>query len=192
MTVFFTVLFSSFPFAEPSVPGLVKTGLDVGPGHARFARFPEVERWFLPEPSAEVKAKQPRCGPSKSGSLGGLDRLLSLGQTESLVVGEDGYNETESFDVPEVGGSHMAKQLFTYTVVYESDPETGYICASVPALELGTHGRTLEEARAMMREALQLHLEGLLEEKIAIPPDVLESERLTVEVVPAPVGEAKP
>ena len=76
----------------------------------------------------------------------------------------------------------MAKQLFTYTVVYERDPETGYIYASAPALELGTHGRTLEEARAMMREALELHLQGMLEENIAIPPDVLESERLAVEV----------
>lgn len=76
----------------------------------------------------------------------------------------------------------MAKQLFTYTVVYEHDPETGSICASVPALELGTHGRTLDEARIMMREALELHLEGMLEENIPIPSDVLESERLTVEV----------
>ena len=85
----------------------------------------------------------------------------------------------------------MAKQLFTYTVVYEHDPETEYVCASVPALELGTHGRTLEEARLMMREALELHLEGMLEENIAIPPDVLESERLAVEIDSFTPDEAK-
>jgi predicted RNase H-like HicB family nuclease len=76
----------------------------------------------------------------------------------------------------------VTTQAFTYTVVYEHDPETGYICASVPALDLGTHGRTLEEARAMVREALELHLEGMLEEKIPLPPDVLQSERITVDV----------
>jgi predicted RNase H-like HicB family nuclease len=34
----------------------------------------------------------------------------------------------------------------------------------------------------MMREALELHLQGMLEENMPIPPDVIESERLTVEV----------
>jgi predicted RNase H-like HicB family nuclease len=80
----------------------------------------------------------------------------------------------------------MAIQEFTYLVIYERDPETGYICASVPALDLGSHGRTMDEARAMIREALELHLEGMVEENMSVPPDVLESERLTVEVpVPA-------
>lgn len=83
----------------------------------------------------------------------------------------------------------MPRKAFTYTVVYEHDRETGYFCASVPALDLGTHGQTLEEARALVREALQLHLEGMLEEKIPIPPDVIASESLTVEVpAPAPGG----
>lgn len=96
-------------------------------------------------------------------------------------------------DIETRGGSQvpMAKQVFTYTVVYEQDAETGYICASVPALELGTHGRTFDEARLMMREALELHLEGLLEEHMPIPPDVLQSERLTVEVDCLAPDEAK-
>jgi predicted RNase H-like HicB family nuclease len=74
----------------------------------------------------------------------------------------------------------MAK--FTYTVVYEIDPESGVYCASVPALDLATHGKTLEEAREMAREALGLHLEGMLEEQMPIPPDVLEIDRIIVEV----------
>ncbi|MBI3461630.1 MAG: type II toxin-antitoxin system HicB family antitoxin [Planctomycetes bacterium] len=76
----------------------------------------------------------------------------------------------------------MARKVFTYSVFYQHDPETGYVCASVPALDLGTHGRTLEEARRMAREALEVHLGGLLEEKMAIPEDVLEVERITVQV----------
>jgi predicted RNase H-like HicB family nuclease len=80
----------------------------------------------------------------------------------------------------------MATKEFTYLVVYERDDETGCICAGVPALDLGSHGRTMAEARAMIREALELHLEGMVEENMPIPPDVLESERVTVEVpVPA-------
>ena len=71
---------------------------------------------------------------------------------------------------------------FTYTVVYEHDPETGQICASVPALDLGSHGSTVDETRAMIREALALHLEGLLEENMPLPGDVQTVEQVTVEV----------
>jgi predicted RNase H-like HicB family nuclease len=86
----------------------------------------------------------------------------------------------------------MSNPRFTYTAVYEHDPETGYVCASVPALDLATHGRTLEEARAMMREALELHLEGMLEENMPIPPDVSAVEPITVEVAPAAPESASP
>ncbi len=79
----------------------------------------------------------------------------------------------------------MATQRFSYTVVYEIDPETGYVCASVPALDLATHGRSMEEAQAMIREALELHLEGMLEENIPIPPDILTSELVTVVLTPS-------
>ncbi len=81
----------------------------------------------------------------------------------------------------------MSRKSFTYTVLYEHDPETGSVCVSVPALDLATHGRTLEEAQAMAREALKLHLEGMLEEEVPIPPDVVKIEQLTVDVeAPAP------
>ena len=84
----------------------------------------------------------------------------------------------------------MSKQTFTYTVVYEHDPETGFICASVPALDLGTHGRTMEEAQAMAKEALELHLEGMLEENMSIPPDVIKIEQITVDVTASSPSEA--
>jgi predicted RNase H-like HicB family nuclease len=48
----------------------------------------------------------------------------------------------------------MSVRQFTFTVAYEFDPETGSYCAGVPALNLGSQGETLEEARRMIREAL--------------------------------------
>jgi predicted RNase H-like HicB family nuclease len=83
----------------------------------------------------------------------------------------------------------MAQTSFTYTAVYERDPETGEICACVPALDLGTHGPTLQEARVRLREALELHLEGLIEEQLPIPGDVLEVERVTVKKSAAQAGK---
>lgn len=69
-----------------------------------------------------------------------------------------------------------------YTVVYERDEESGDFVATFPALDLGTQGRTLEEARAMAHEALQLHLEGMIEDGDPLPPDVIDIEQVSVEV----------
>ncbi len=85
----------------------------------------------------------------------------------------------------------MPQQEFSYLVVYENDDETGYVCASVPALDLASHGRTFDEARAMIREALEVHLEGMLEENMPIPPDVQASERITVQVQAPALDGAK-
>jgi predicted RNase H-like HicB family nuclease len=86
----------------------------------------------------------------------------------------------------------MTSRKFTFTVAYEFDPETGCYCAGVPALNLASQGETLEEARRMIREALELHLEGMLEEGIPIPADVLEVERVTVEVPASDAETATP
>ena len=72
--------------------------------------------------------------------------------------------------------------FLTYTVVYERDEESGDIVATFPAIDLATQGRTLEEARAMAHEALQLHLEGMMEDGDPLPPDVIDLERISVEV----------
>ena len=79
---------------------------------------------------------------------------------------------------------------FSFTVVYEMDPESGYFCATIPALDLSSHGTNLQEAKKMIREALELHLEGMQEEGIPIPSDVLEVERITVEVAEPATKEA--
>jgi len=60
---------------------------------------------------------------------------------------------------------------YHYTVYFE--PQTdGSFAVVFPAFpEIVTFGRTLEEARAMARDALRCHLEGLRENGEAIPPE---------------------
>jgi len=60
---------------------------------------------------------------------------------------------------------------YRYTVYFE--PQTdGSFAVVFPAFpEIVTFGRTLEEARAMARDALRCHLEGLRKDGAAIPPE---------------------
>lgn len=60
-----------------------------------------------------------------------------------------------------------------YTVVLEPDPEDGGYSVSVPALPgCYSQGDTLEEALANVREAIGLHLDGMIEDGEAVPSDV--------------------
>jgi predicted RNase H-like HicB family nuclease len=58
---------------------------------------------------------------------------------------------------------------YRYTVYFE--PQTdGSFAVVFPAFpEIVTFGRTLDEARAMARDALRCHLEGLRKDGAAIP-----------------------
>lgn len=63
------------------------------------------------------------------------------------------------------------KKVFSYTVIYQSDPEGGYI-AFVPSLNgCHTQGDTLEEAEKNIKEAIQLYLESLNQYKERIPQE---------------------
>lgn len=56
-----------------------------------------------------------------------------------------------------------------YTVVFQKEPEGGYT-AIVPSLSgCVTYGKTLEEAKKMAREAIELYLESLKAHKEDIP-----------------------
>jgi antitoxin HicB len=72
-----------------------------------------------------------------------------------------------------------------YVCTFRPDPEGGYAvrCAAFP--ELITHGRTLEEARAMAREALELCLEVYQEEGRPIPTSDADPDKTVSEIVPA-------
>jgi antitoxin HicB len=71
--------------------------------------------------------------------------------------------------VPDSG----AAKAYAYTVrIHRADPdETGY-WVDVPALPgCVTQGETYEEALANAQEAIQLYLEGLVEEGLVIPEE---------------------
>jgi antitoxin HicB len=73
---------------------------------------------------------------------------------------------------------------FQYTVVFEPAEEGGYV-VTVPALPgLITEGDTLEEARAMAKDAIRGYLESLIKhgEEIPIETGVATLERVAVTV----------
>ena len=63
------------------------------------------------------------------------------------------------------------KNVFSYSVIYESAPEGGYV-ATVPALPgCHTQGETLEETERNIKEAIEVYLESLREHDEPMPAD---------------------
>ena len=63
------------------------------------------------------------------------------------------------------------KKNLSFTVIYESDPEGGYV-ASVPALPgCYTQGESLEETETNIKEAISLYLESLISRNEKIPQE---------------------
>jgi len=71
-----------------------------------------------------------------------------------------------------------------YVCTFRPEPEGGYTvrCAAFP--ELITNGRTLEEARANAREALELCLEVYQDEGRPIPASDADPQKIVREVIP--------
>ena len=60
---------------------------------------------------------------------------------------------------------------YSYTVLFEPAAEGGFV-ATCPALPgLVTEGDTLDEARAMARDAIRAYLESLHKDHLPIPAD---------------------
>lgn len=77
-------------------------------------------------------------------------------------------------------------QEFTYTALFEPAEEGGYT-VTVPALPgVVTEGDTLEEARAMVTDAVQCYLESLRKDGLPLPagkgvgPEPPRAETVTV------------
>jgi antitoxin HicB len=71
---------------------------------------------------------------------------------------------------------------YQYTAVFEPAPEGGFV-VTVPALPgLVTEGDTIEEARAMVRDAILGYLESLVKhgEEIPVEPSPASIERVAV------------
>ena len=63
------------------------------------------------------------------------------------------------------------KNIRSFSVVYEADPEGGYV-AFIPSLPgCHTQGETLEEAEKNMKEAAALYLEDILAERGVLPKE---------------------
>lgn len=60
---------------------------------------------------------------------------------------------------------------YTYTVLFEPAEEGGFVvtCPALPGLV--TEGDTMEEARAMARDAIRAYLESLRKDHLPIPTD---------------------
>ena len=70
------------------------------------------------------------------------------------------------------------KNVFSYSVIYESAPEGGYV-ATVPALPgCYTQGETLEETERNVKEAIEVYIESLLAHGEPIPeePRILQGK----------------
>jgi antitoxin HicB len=65
----------------------------------------------------------------------------------------------------------MEKNEYSFTVLFEPAEEGGYIvtCPALPGLI--TEGETLEEARAMAKDAIKGYLESLRKDGLPIPPN---------------------
>jgi predicted RNase H-like HicB family nuclease len=64
------------------------------------------------------------------------------------------------------------KKIYSYSVFYEADIENGRYAVFVPALP-GCHsqGDTMEEAEQNIKEAIELYLESLEADHVAIPQE---------------------
>ena len=64
---------------------------------------------------------------------------------------------------------------YKYTVIFEPAEEGGYI-AHIPALNgIATQGETLEEAKAMAKDAIKGYIETLKELNLPIPEDSIDA-----------------
>lgn len=70
---------------------------------------------------------------------------------------------------------------YRYTIILQPEPEEGGYSVTVPAL-IGcfAQGDTLEEAVAMAKEAIAVHIEGLLEDGEPIPQEDAPLGMLTI------------
>jgi predicted RNase H-like HicB family nuclease len=82
-----------------------------------------------------------------------------------------------------VVGAYEEMKTYQFTVVIE--PDDGAFHAFVPALPgCHTFGMTIDEARANITEAMELHIESMLEDGEAVP---VEGEPLFVTRISVPV-----
>ena len=63
----------------------------------------------------------------------------------------------------------QVKKIYSYSVLYEADPNGGYVAFAPLLPGCHTQGETLEEAERNIAEAIELYLECLIADKEVIP-----------------------
>lgn len=70
-----------------------------------------------------------------------------------------------------------------YTIILHPDPEEGGYTVTVPALPgCVTQGETMEEAIAMARDAVRLHVEALEADGLQVPEEEEHPQAVTITV----------
>ena len=72
---------------------------------------------------------------------------------------------------------------YSYTIVLHPEPDEGGYSVTVPALPgCYAQGETVEEAISKAREAIRLHIEGLLEDGEPVPEEEEHPQAITIRV----------
>lgn len=70
-----------------------------------------------------------------------------------------------------------------YTVLLDPDPDFGAYTVTVPSLPgVVTQGSTIDDALARAREAIELHIRGLIADGDEVPEEVVSPQLATVYV----------
>ena len=66
----------------------------------------------------------------------------------------------------------MSQREYAYSILLDPDEETGTYTVTVPALPgVVTQGNSVDDAIAQAREAIQVHIEGLLADGKPVPEE---------------------
>ncbi|HEY5608858.1 MAG TPA: type II toxin-antitoxin system HicB family antitoxin [Alphaproteobacteria bacterium] len=78
----------------------------------------------------------------------------------------------------------VRSKTFSFTAVFEPDKETGGFVVTFPAIpNLATQGETLEEARRMAADCLEVYLEHLQENNLPMPSSEAHSAKAVREEI---------
>ena len=73
-------------------------------------------------------------------------------------------------------------KTYTFTVILTPEGTGGYVvtCPALPGLV--TQGDTIEEAQAMAVDAIQCHIESMIEDGLPVPEDHVTAASVNVKV----------
>ena len=80
----------------------------------------------------------------------------------------------------------MKTGLLKYNVIIKKDGK--FYIANVPTLGISDFGKTVDEAKTNVRNAIQVHIEGLVKTKTEVPKPDLGDYYISQSEVTAPKG----